>query len=188
MNEITQQSFIDKTVRKDRARLLNFIRKRIPADEDAEDVLQDVFCQLVICYDDIKSFDKITSWLFTVARNKITDLLRRKRREPAASLQYTEGADEDSHLMLEDFIPSTAPTPDREYWRSVILGELESALDELPAEQQEAFMLNEIEEKSFKEISEETGVPVNTLISRKRRAVFYLRERLKNLFNEIQNF
>ncbi len=184
MNSAAQENFIDKTVRKERSRLLNFIRKRVPADEDAEDILQDVFCQLVVCFDDIKSFDKITSWLFTVARNKVTDLLRRKKREPVISVQNPVSDDEEP-LIIENLIAGGGNHPDTEYTRVLLMEELKEALDELPEEQEEAFMLNEIEGKSFKEISEETGVPVNTLISRKRRAVFYLRERLKSLFNEI---
>jgi RNA polymerase sigma factor (sigma-70 family) len=180
-----QEKLINKTVRKDRARLLNFIKKRIPVKEDAEDILQDVFCQLIICYDDIKSFDKITSWLFTVARNKITDLLRRKKREPVTSIQTRISDDEEARLVIEDIIPGTGNSPDTEFIRVLIAEEFEEALEELPDEQQEAFILNELGGKSFKEISEETGIPVNTLLSRKRRAVLYLRERLKNLINEI---
>jgi len=177
-----REEFIDKTIEKNRSKLLWFIRKRIPASEDAEDVLQDVFYQLVTGYEEIKSIDKITSWLYTVARNKITDLLRKKKREPAASIQAPAYSGDEDELALEDIIPSSGNLPDTEYMRTVIMEELEEALEELPEEQQEAFIQNELEGISFKEISEQTGVPINTLASRKRRAVLYLRERLKNLY------
>jgi RNA polymerase sigma factor (sigma-70 family) len=179
-----RKNFIGETTEKNRSRLLGFIRKRIPDPEDAEDVLQDVFYQFVTGYDEIKSIDKITSWLYTVARNKITDLLRKKNRlasESAHTPIYSEG----DVQGLEDIIPSPDNLPDTEYMRTLIMEELEEALDELPEEQQEAFILNELEGKSFKEISEETGTSINTLVSRKRRAVLYLRERLKSIINEI---
>jgi RNA polymerase sigma factor (sigma-70 family) len=181
----SRKNLIGKTIEKNRSRLLGFIRKRIPASEDAEDVLQDVFYQLVTGYDEIKSIDKITSWLYTVARNKITDLLRKKKREPAVSMHTPVNKEGEDDLTMEDIIPSAVESADTEYMRSLIMEELKEALEELPEEQQEAFVLNEFEGKSFKEISGQTGTSINTLISRKRRAVLYLRERLKSLFNEI---
>lgn len=181
----SREHIIDKTIEKNRSPLLGFIRKRIPVSEDAEDVLQDVFYQFITGYDEIKSIDKITSWLYTVARNKIIDLLRKKKREPLESIKTPISGEGEDELTFEDILPSTENLPDTEYMRAAIMEELEDVLDELPEEQQEAFIQNELEGKSFKEISEQTGVPINTLASRKRRAVLYLRERLKSLFNEI---
>jgi RNA polymerase sigma factor (sigma-70 family) len=181
----SQKNLIGKAIEKNRNRLLGFIRKRIPDPEDAEDILQDVFYQLAAGYDEIRSIDKITSWLFTVARNKITDLLRKKKHEPSESMQAPVYSESDDVLVLEDILPSPDNLPDTEFMRTLIIEELEEVLYELPEEQQEAFIKNELEGKSFKEISEETGTSINTLVSRKRRAVLYLRERLKSLINEI---
>jgi RNA polymerase sigma factor (sigma-70 family) len=180
-----REKIISNEIQKNRSRLLAFIRKRLPASDDAEDVLQDVFYRFIIGYDEIKSIDKITSWLFTVARNKITDLLRRKKREPVVSMQTAVNKEGDDDLTMEDIIPSGTEPADAGYMRRIIMEELEEALDELPEEQQEAFIQNELEGKSFKEISEQTGVSINTLVSRKRRAVLYLREHLKSLINEV---
>lgn len=180
-----REKIIGDEVQKNRNRLLAFIQKRLPASEDAEDVLQDVFYRFVIGYGEIKSIDKITAWLFTVARNKITDLLRKKKREQVVSMATPVQKEGEEELTIESVIPSGINLPDKAYTRSLIMEELEEALEELPEEQQEAFIQNELEGKSFKEISGKTGVSINTLVSRKRRAVIYLRERLKSLINEI---
>jgi RNA polymerase sigma factor (sigma-70 family) len=173
---------IEQTVKKEKNRLFSFIRKRVASREDAEDILQDVFIQFTERYSMIESIDKVTSWLFTVARNKITDLYRKKKPEP---FSYKGSAGDESGTSFYDLLPDLGNTPEDQYLRSLIMERLEEALEELPAAQREIFIQNEFEDRSFKEISEETGESINTLLSRKRYAVLYLRERLKDLYNEI---
>lgn len=175
---------IEETVNRTRGKLFNFIRKNV-GDNDAEDILQDVFTQLVAGYDGIRSIEKVTSWLYTTARNRITDLYRKNKPIPFSDRQVS-GLDDDSNpLTLEDILPDLSNVPDQEYFRNAIWEAVNEALDELPAEQREVFVWHEFEDQSFKEISEKTGETVNTLLSRKRYAVLYLREKLKELYNEI---
>jgi RNA polymerase sigma factor (sigma-70 family) len=182
---LSQKEQITSTVRKESGRLLNYIRKYVRRAEDAEDILQDVFYQFTQNIDEIKYIDRVSSWLFTVARNRITDMFRKKKAEPMS--EFSAGGDEGEMLTLEDIVPSLGTSPENDALRRVIMDEIEEALDELPEEQKQAFVLNEMEGFSFKEISEQTGVQVNTLISRKRYAIMYLRDRLDNLYKEIIN-
>lgn len=175
---------IEQTVKAERGRLFGFIRRRVRIDEEAEDILQDVFYQLVAAYDTIGSIDKITSWLFQVARNKIIDRNRKMKPENFSSLLARDSEDADP-LMLVDILPDLEQLPDRQLLRTAVWEVLEEALEELPEAQREVFILHEFEDKSFKEIAELTGLSVNTLLSRKRYAVLYLRERLEGLYREL---
>jgi len=176
---------IEETIKKERNRLFNFIRKNVSVEEDAEDILQDVLYQFTTGFDEIEYFEKISSWLFQTARNKIIDLYRKKK---TVSLNYQlseDDADEET-LSLADILPDLSSNPDKVYLQDLIWEEIQDSLEELPEEQKDVFEMNEFEQMSFKEISELTGVPVNTLLSRKRYAVLYLRKRLKNIYKEIQ--
>jgi RNA polymerase sigma factor (sigma-70 family) len=164
-----------------RSRLRNFIRRRVPDPSDAEDVLQDVFYKLVEANRLLMPIDHVTGWLFRVARNRITDLLRKKKPENFSAVA-ADGADET--LRLEDLLPSSDAGPEALYARSLLLHELELALEELPEEQRDVFVAHELEGHSFKEISAQTGVSVNTLLSRKHYAVLHLRKRLQDLYDE----
>ena len=176
---------IEEAVRKDRGKLLNFIKQRVADKDDAEDILQDVFFQLANGYDMIGSLDKVTSWMYAVARNKITDWYRKKKPEPFSRGAQLSGSGEDDQLSIGNIIPALGNTPEDAMLKSVIWDAIMEALDELPAEQKAVFVWNEFEEKGFKEISEETGVSINTLISRKRYAVLHLRKRLQYLYEEL---
>jgi RNA polymerase sigma factor (sigma-70 family) len=179
---LEQDQRITEVVKREQSRLRNFIRRRVPDPRDAEDILQDVFYELVEANRLLMPIEHITGWLFRVARNRITDLFRKKRPE---SFSETAVTDEDDELLqLEDLLPSPDAGPEALYVRSVLLDELELALDELPEEQHEVFVAHEFEGRSFKEISAETGVSVNTLLSRKRYAVLHLRKRLQGIYDE----
>jgi len=171
---------IAQTVAREQGRLRNFIRRRVSDREDAEDILQDVFSELVEAYRLMKPIEQVGAWLFRVARNRIIDRFRKRREEPSSQ----QIAEDGELLMLEDLLPSPAAGPDAEYARTVLLEELEDALDELPQEQREVFVAHEIEGRSFRELAAETGVSVNTLLSRKHYAVLHLRERLRAIYNE----
>jgi RNA polymerase sigma factor (sigma-70 family) len=173
---------IEQTVRKERGRLLAFIRSRVRTDEDAEDILQDVVYQLLTSYSVTEPIEKLTAWLFTAARNKIIDWYRRRR--PEVSLSDSQG--ESASLNLEDILFDPGQNPDQMFDRSLVWTELAAALDELPAEQRDVFVKHELEGRSFKEIAEETGVGQNTLLSRKRYAVLFLRERLLDLYEDFE--
>jgi RNA polymerase sigma factor (sigma-70 family) len=176
----------EQTFLREKDRLLGFIRNRVSSMEEAEDILQDVFYQFVAGYETIESLDRVTSWLFSVARNKIIDRYRRDSSRPKrADLALQAGMDDDAPLTLQDILPDLGNTPEDAYLRDVIWDAIMDALDELPAEQREIFILNEIEEKGFREISEETGVSINTLLSRKRYAILSLRKKLQRLYNDI---
>ncbi len=176
-----QDRWIVEVVARERSRLLGFIRRRVPDPRDAEDVLQDVFSALVEANRLLMPIEHVTGWLFRVARNRITDLFRKKKPE---SLGDT-GADEGDELPgLEDMLPSPGAGPEALYARNVLLDELEAALEELPDEQREAFVAHELEGRSFREMAAETGVSVNTLLSRKRYAVLHLRKRLQAVYDE----
>jgi RNA polymerase sigma factor (sigma-70 family) len=186
MTELQNQS-IQETVKKESPRLLDFIRKRIPDTDDAEDILQDVFYQLIEAYRLMKPIEEVTAWLFTVTRNKITDRFRKKKPESLEKQLSYKREEEGEMLNLSDIIPAQADPADKKMLRTAVMEELEEALDDLPKEQREVFMLHEIDGKSFKEISDMTGASVNTLLSRKRYAVLFLRERLKDLYKELIN-
>jgi RNA polymerase sigma factor (sigma-70 family) len=181
---LEQDQRITEVVKQEQSRLRNFIRRRVPDEFEAEDVLQDVFYRLVEANRLLMPIDHVTGWLFQVARNRITDLFRKKKPENFSDAAVAN-ADEEA-LRLEDFLPSPEAGPDALYARSVLLDELEDALDELPEEQREVFVGHEIEGKSFKEMSAETGASVNTLLARKRYAVMRLRERLQRIYDEFK--
>jgi RNA polymerase sigma factor (sigma-70 family) len=177
-----QDRQISEIIAEERSRLRNFIRRRVPDPRDAEDILQDVFYELVEANRLLMPIDHVTAWLFRVARNRITDLFRKKKPE---SFSDTAIADEDGDLLpLEDLLPSPDAGPEATYARNLLLDELELAVDELPEEQREVFVAHELEGRSFKEIAAQTGVSVNTLLSRKRYAVLHLRERLQDIYDE----
>ena len=173
---------ISDVVKREQSRLRNFIRRRVPDPRDAEDILQDVFYELVEANRLLMPIEHVTGWLFRVARNRITDLFRKKKPESFSDAAVTD--EDDELLQFEDLLPSPDAGPEALYLRSVLLDEFESALDELPQEQREAFIAHELEGRSFKEMSAATGVSVNTLLSRKRYAVLHLRERLQNVYDE----
>ena len=179
---LEQDQRISEVVKREQSRLRNFIRRRVPDPRDAEDILQEVFYELVEANRLLMPIEHVTGWLFRVARNRITDLFRKKRPE---SVSDTAVADEDDELLqLEDLLPSPDAGPEALYARNVLLDELELAVDELPEEQREVFVAHELEGRSFKEMAAETGVSVNTLLSRKRYAVLHLRERLRSVYDE----
>jgi RNA polymerase sigma factor (sigma-70 family) len=186
MSDIQNES-IRQTVEKERRRLLEFIRRRVPTQEDAEDVLQDVFYELVNTYRLMKPVEQMASWMFTVARNKITDRYRKKKPDSLEEHFAVRAGDDGDRLDISDFLPGNMNAPDTDMMREAIMNGLEAALEELPKEQREVFIMHEIEDKSFQEISEITGANVNTLLSRKRYAVLFLRERLQNLYNDLFN-
>ena len=181
---LEQDKRISEVVKREQSRLRNFIRRRVPDPRDAEDILQEVFYELVEANRLLMPIEHVTGWLFRVARNRITDLFRKKKPE---SFSDTAVADEDDELLqLEDLLPSPAAGPEALYARNVLLDELEVAVDELPEEQREVFVAHELEGRSFKEMAAETGVSVNTLLSRKRYAVLHLRERLQSIYDEFK--
>ncbi|MFZ6010486.1 MAG: RNA polymerase sigma factor [Bacteroidota bacterium] len=176
----------EQTFLKEKDRLLSFIRNRVSTVEDAEDILQDVFFQFVSGFDTIESLDRVTSWLFSVARNKIIDRYRRESSRPQrADFAVQAGMEEDAPITLQEILPDLGNTPEDRYIREMIWDAIMEALDELPAEQREIFIQNEIEERGFREISEETGVSINTLLSRKRYAILALRKKLQNLYDQL---
>jgi RNA polymerase sigma factor (sigma-70 family) len=177
-----QDQRISDVVKREQSRLHNFIRRRVPDSRDAEDILQDVFYRLVEANRLLMPIEHVTGWLFRVARNRITDLFRKKQPE---NFSDTAVANEDGELLgLEDLLPSPDAGPEALYARELLLDEIELAVEELPAEQRDVFVAHEWEGRSFKEIAAETGVSVNTLLSRKRYAVLHLRDRLQSIYDE----
>src|SRR2546426_567064 len=176
---LEQDQRISEVVKREQSRLLNFIRRRVPDPRDAEDILQDVFYELVEANRLLMPIEHVTGWLFRVARNRVTDLFRKKKPE-----SFSDAAVEDKDgelLRIEDLLPSPDAGPEALYVRSVLLDALELALDELPEDQRDVFVAHELEGRSFKEMAAATGVSVNTLLSRKRYAVLHLRERLQSI-------
>ena len=178
-----QDQLISQAMERDESRLRNFIRRRVADAGEAEDVLQDVFYELIASYRMLKPVEQVSAWLFRVARNRITDLFRKKRPELLGDTAWT-GEDGDE-LTLEDLLPSADEGPEAAYARGVLLESLEEALEELPAEQSEVFIAHEVMGRSFNELAAESGVSVNTLLSRKRYAVLHLRKRLQKIYEEI---
>ena len=177
-----QDHRISETIARERGRLLNFIRRRIDDEGEAEDVLQEVFYEFIEAYRLMKPIEQAGAWMFRVARNRIIDWFRRKKPTSLSEPVRAEG--EDGSLLLEDSLPSKDAGPEAAYARTLLLEELEAAIDELPEEQREVFIAHELEGRSFKELSAETGVSVNTLLSRKRYAVLHLRRRLQSIYEE----
>ena len=177
-----QDRQISEIIAEERSRLRNFIRKRVPDPSDAEDIVQEVFYELVEANRLLMPIEHVTGWLFRVARNRITDLFRKKKSEIFSDRAVE---DEDGELLqIEDLLPSPDAGPEALYVRNVLLEELEFALGELPDKQREVFVAHELEGRSFKQLSAESGVGINTLLSRKRYAVLHLRERLRNIHDE----
>jgi len=179
---VDQDRRISETMAAERPRLRNFIRKRVADEADVEDLLQEVFFELVEANRLLKPIDYVTSWLYQVARNRITDLFRKKK--PVAFADAAVENEEGELLRIEDLLPSPDAGPEAVYFRRVLFEELEAALGELPREQREVFLAHEMEGRSFKELAAESGVNVNTLLARKRYAVLHLRERLQNVYDE----
>ena len=177
-----QDDRISEAIDRDQTRLRHFIRRRVADPSDAEDILQEVFYELVETYRLMKPIEQVGAWLFRVARNRITDLFR--KRKPEASTNDPVAEEEGEFLTLEDLLPSRDAGPEAAYARTVLLAELEDALEELPDEQREVFLAHEIEGRSFKDLAAETGLSVNTLLSRKHYAVIHLRERLRAVYDE----
>jgi RNA polymerase sigma factor (sigma-70 family) len=177
-----QDRQISEIIAQERSRLRNFIRRRVPDPSDAEDIVQEVFYELVEANRLLMPIEHVTGWLFRVARNRITDLLRKKKPEIFSDAAVEgEGGEV---LQIEDLLPSPDAGPEALYARNVLLDALESAVEELPEEQRVVFVAHELEGHSFKEMAAQTGVSVNTLLSRKRYAVLHLRERLQSIYDE----
>lgn len=179
---LEQDRRITEVVGREQSRLRQFIRRRVSDVSEVEDILQDVFAELVEANRLLMPIEHVTGWLFQVARNRITDLFRKKK--PVNFTDVATSDDDGEQLRFEDLLPSPAAGPDALYVRQLLLEELEAALDELPREQREVFVAHEIQGRSFKELAAATGVSVNTLLSRKRYAVLHLRERLRDVYEE----
>jgi RNA polymerase sigma factor (sigma-70 family) len=173
---------ISDVVKRERSRLLNFIRRHVPDPGDAEDILQDVFYRLVEANRLLMPIEHVTGWLFRVARNRITDVFRKKEPENFSDIEIESAEDERS--SFEDLLPSPDDGPDAVFARNVLLNQLRQALSELPKEQREVFVAHELEGRSFREMAEQTGASINTLLARKRYAVLHLRERLQRVYDE----
>ncbi len=180
-----QDRLLTETVNKEGRKLFEFIRKRVPETEDAEDILQDVFIELTENLRVDNVIERVSGWMYRVARNKIADLFRKRRTESLEARYEKFNSDGEEGLGLNDLLPDASAGPEAQYARQVIMSELTLALDELPEEQKWVFVQNEIEERSFKELAEESGIPLNTLLSRKRYAVLFLRERLRELYDDM---
>jgi RNA polymerase sigma factor (sigma-70 family) len=175
-----QNKRITEAISGESKRLLNFIRRRVPNESEAEDILQDVMFDYVEAYRLPEPIEQVGAWLFRVARNRIIDRFRKKKEVP---LQETTRDDEDDG-SLDDMLPSPDAGPEAVYMRGVLMDELSVAMDELPLEQREVFIAHEFDGRSFKELSQESGVAVNTLMARKRYATLYLRKRLQIIYDE----
>ena len=183
---ITEQNkLISQAMERDEPRLRSFIRKHVADTGEAEDIVQEVFYELLEAYRLMKPVEHVTAWLFRVARNRMIDLFRKKR--PESLSEPVISSDDGDMLLLEDLLPSAEASPEAAYARNMLLDALEDALEELPAEQREVFIAHELTGLSFKEISAETGVSVNTLLSRKRYAVLHLRRSLQSIHDDFVN-
>jgi RNA polymerase sigma factor (sigma-70 family) len=183
---VDQDQRISEAVSRDESRLRNFIRRRVPDPGDAEDILQDVFFELIESYRMMRPIEQVTAWLYRVARNRITDLFRSRRREELRR-EPAKVSEEGEVLLLDEFLPSSDAGPEAEYARQALAEALDDALEELPEEQREIFVAHEVLGYSFKELSARMGTPVNTLLSRKHYAVTHLRERLRDIYDEFTN-
>jgi RNA polymerase sigma factor (sigma-70 family) len=179
-----QDRQLSETIEREQVRLRNFIRRRVDDENDAEDILQDVFSELVEAYRLMQPIEQVGAWLFRVARNRIIDRFRKRKIKPETLREEMAVAEDGELLMLEDLLPSPDAGPDAAYALTVLLEELTDALDELPEEQREIFIAHEIEGRSFKELAAKTGLSLNTLLSRKHYAVIHLRERLRAIYDE----
>ena len=180
-----QNRRIAETVKREQSRLRNFIRKRVLDESEAEDILQEVFYELVQAYRLMKPAEQVGAWLFRVARNRIIDRFR-KRRPETFSNHATAGEEEGEWFPWQDLLPSPDAGPEAAYVREVLMEEIDAALDELPEEQRDVFIAHELEGRSFNEMAKETGLSVNTLLSRKHYAVVFLRRRLRAIYDEFR--
>jgi RNA polymerase sigma factor (sigma-70 family) len=178
--EAQQNRRIDAAIRGEEERLRRFIRGRIPDSKLVEDILQDVFYELIVAYRFLKPVEHVSAWLFRVARNRIYDAFRRRKRTPT---RETTSHNDDEPFSLEEWIPSTDAGPQAEFVRNVLFEELEQAIGELSDEQRYVFIAHEVQRRTFNELSAETGLSVNTLLSRKRYAVIRLRQRLQDSYD-----
>ena len=184
--DLAMQQIKENTFLNEKDKLLGFIRSRVSSVEEAEDILQDVFFQFVSGFETIESLDRVTSWLYSVARNKIIDRYRRDASRPQRTdFEWITGKEDDVPLTLQDILPDLDNTPESTLLREAIWDEITDALAELPADQREIFIQNEMEEKSFREIADEMGVSINTLLSRKRYAILALRKRLQRFYDDV---
>ncbi len=177
---------IGSVYKDERKKLLGYIKKRIPESMEAEDILQDIFYQLTLGFRDLQRIENLTAWIYKVADNRIIDLFRKKK---PVIINYNDPTkdDEDGPLLLEDILPDLGSTPEEDELKEMIWETIEETLSDMPEEQRSVFVSHEFEEMSFKEISEKTGIGVNTLISRKRYAVLALREQLNELYKLLIN-
>jgi RNA polymerase sigma factor (sigma-70 family) len=180
---LEQDQRISEAIAREQSRLRTFIRRRVPDPGDAEDILQDVFYELVSAYRLMQPVEQVGAWLFRVARNRIIDLFRKKKLHAVSNDAITKDGEA---LLLDDLLPSPDAGPEALFARSVLMDELDAALDELPAQQRDVFIAHEIEGRSFKELAAETGLSVNTLLSRKHYAVLHLRRRLQAIYDEFR--
>jgi RNA polymerase sigma factor (sigma-70 family) len=181
-----QNERLTEAIRREQGRLRSFVRRRVPDEADAEDILQDVFYEFVEAYRLMKPIEQAGAWLFRVARNRIIDRFRKKKPETFSGVQVAD-PESGQGLSLEELLPSPDASPEAAYARGVLLDELDAALDELPEEQREVFVAHEFDGKSFKELSAQTGIGINTLLSRKHQAVLHLRRRLQSIYDEFKN-
>jgi len=179
-----QDRQITEAVEREQSQLRAFIRRRVPDQSDAEDILQEVFYELVEAYRRMKPIEQVGAWLFRVARNRITDLFRKKKPGISTDDPIAVGEEDSDVLTLQDLLPAPQSGPEAAYARSLLLDELDEALEELPEEQREVFVAHELEGLSFKQLAAETGLSVNTLLSRKHYAVLHLRQRLQAIYDE----
>jgi RNA polymerase sigma factor (sigma-70 family) len=177
-----QNQWVAEAMERDESRLRNYIRKQVLDRETAEDILQEVFVELIEAYRLLKPIEQVSAWLFRVAKNRIIDRFRGRKLESLAVTKF--GDDEDVPVSLEELLPSLESGPEAEYARGVLLDEIDEALQEMPEEQRTVFIAHEWEGQSFKELSAETGLSVNTLLSRKHYAVVHLRRRLRSIYEE----
>jgi RNA polymerase sigma factor (sigma-70 family) len=178
---------IEATLKKESGKLYNFIRRNVPTKEEAEDILQDVLFQFANAFESIEFMDRVSAWLMKVAKNRIIDLRRKKKPQSFQSIAIRiPGEESDDPISLDEMIPDLDGLPDEVYWQNQFWDAIEDALDEMPIEQREVFEMNEFEGLSFKEISKRKNEPINTLLSRKRYAVLFLRKRLKHLYEELK--
>jgi RNA polymerase sigma factor (sigma-70 family) len=181
-----QDERLTEAIGREQGRLRNFIRRRVADEAETEDILQDVFYELIEAYRLTKPIEQVGAWLYRVARNRIIDGFRKKKPEPFSAEKDPDAEDGDG-LSLEELLPSPDAGPEATYARSILLEELDAAVDELPEEQREVFLAHEFEGTSFKKLSAETGISVNTLLSRKHHAVLYLRRRLQSIYDDFVN-
>lgn len=179
-----QMDNVEKVFNQESSRLLGFIRRRVRSQEEAEDILQDVFFQLIEAYESIEDLEKTTSWLFRVARNKIIDRYRKKKPDTFSDHDFStdEGGDT---IRLADIIPDLEGTPDEWFTNEILWDAIMEALNELPEEQKNVFVWHEFDDMSFREIAEMTGESINTLLSRKRYAILHLRRTLREFYEEL---